>query len=221
MSKIRQVLLVSAIFAALSLGAAAQSPDDEDNQSWNDLQVTIPVNKRVDLLLLATARLGSNFADFAEGRVGAGVSVKLNKSIYISPTYQHIETRNAAGVFKTEHRYSLRGSYKFPFKKFGLTHKSTYEYRVRSSGNTWRYRPSLTFDKALPEGFMKKAKFFVTEEPFYVSTVKSFSRNRFSVGISKVLNPHLTLDVYYLRQQDGHSHPGDLNVVGTTWKVHL
>jgi hypothetical protein len=203
------------------LSVVAQSADDNDNQSWNDLQVTIPVNNRVDVLLLGTARLGDDLQHFVEGRVGAGIAVKLNKAISISPTYQHIETRAANGSFKTEHRYSLRGSYKFPCKKFGLTHKSTYEYRVRAAGNSWRYRPALTFEKALPESFLKKAKLFITEEPFYVSTTKKFSRNRFSVGVSKTLNSHLTLDVYYLRQQDGHSHPGDLNVLGTTWKVHL
>ncbi len=79
----------------------------------------------------------------------------------------------------------------------------------------------MTFEKALPRSFLRKAKVFVTEEPFYVSTTKKFSRNRFSIGISKTFNPHLTLDVYYLRQQDGYSHPGDLNVLGTAWKVHL
>jgi hypothetical protein len=221
MSKFRHFSLLISIIAALSLAGVAQSLDDSDNESWNDLQITIPAGKRVDVLLLGTVRLGDDLADLVEGRVGGGLSVKLNKALSVSPTYQHIETRNGSGVFKTEHRYSLRGTYKFPFKRFGLIHKSTYEYRVRSSGNSWRYRPALTFEKALPKSFLRKAKVFVTEEPFYVSTTKKFSRNRFSVGVSKTFNPHLTLDVYYLRQQDGHSHPGDLNVLGTAWKVHL
>lgn len=217
-------LLLSAIITAAlfwCVGAQTTQADDEDLQSWNDIQLSIPVHKKVDLLVQTTFRFGSNMSKLSEARGGGGVSVKLNKAFSISPTYLYIESRNTAGAFLTEHRYSLRGTYKFPTKKFGLSHRSTYDYRVRSSGNSWRYRPSLTFEKALPEKFIPKAKFFVTEELFYVSTTKKFSRNRFSIGISKTISDHLTLDLYYLRQNDGFSHPGDLNVLGTSWKLHF
>ena len=40
-------------------------------------------------------------------------------------------------------------------------------------------------------------------------------RNRFRIGASKVFNKHFTQDFYYLRQNDGVSVPGDLNVIGT------
>ncbi len=213
-------LLFAAVLLSLSVIAAA-AQDDEDVQSWNDLQITIPVAKHVDALLLATFRFGNNISKLSEARGGAGLSFKINKAFSFSPSYLYIETRNTAGIYRTEHRVSLRGVYKFPFKKFGLSHRSIYEYRVRRLGNTWRYRPSLTFEKELPKSLMPEAKFFITEEPFYVSTTGKFSRNRFSLGISKSINPHLTLDLYYLRQNDGFFHPGDLNVIGTAWKVHL
>jgi hypothetical protein len=222
MSRSRQFLLLLTIITGLFVSAVAQTPQDhDDNQSWNDLQISIPIAEKVDLLVLGTVRFGGNFTNFIEGRAGGGVSVKLSKRFSISPTYQHIETRAANGTFRTEHRYSMRGSYKFPFKRFGLSHKSTYEYRVRSSGNSWRYRPAVTFEKALPKSFLPKAKFFITEDPFYISTTRRFSRNRLSLGVSKTLSKHFTLNVYYLRQDDNTSVPGNLNVLGTTWKVNL
>lgn len=208
------------LLAALSLSVAAQS-DDEDIQSFNDLQIGIGVSKRVDLVFLTTMRFGENLTRLNEARVGFGLAVKATDRITLSPNYQYIETRNSVGAFRTEHRYSLRGAYKFPVKKFGLSHRSTYEYRVRTSGNSWRYRPALIFEKEIPERLIPKAKFFIADEVFYVSTTRKFSRNRFSVGISKTINKHLTLDLYYLRQNDGDSHPGDLNVLGTSWKIHL
>lgn len=213
------IAFVTALFA--SANAQSTRTDDEDLQSWNDLQITVPLTKRADLLLQTTFRFGNNISRFNEFRGGGGLVLKLSGAVSFSPIYSYIETRNAAGVFHTEHRYSLRGTYKFPVKQFGLSHRSIYEYRVRSSGNTWRYRPSLTFEKALPEEFIPHAKFFVTDELFYVSTTGKFSRNRFSLGLSKTMNKHFTLELYYLRQSDGYSHPGDLNVLGTTWKIHL
>ncbi len=203
--------------------AAARVPgqDDEDTQSWNELQVSIPLAERVDLLLLSTARVGRNIRSLVEGRIGAGLNFHLTRAMSFSPTYQHIETRDSAGRFRTEHRVSLRGTFKFPTKGFGLSHRSIIELRYRAAGNSWRYRPSVTFEKELPRHLLGQAKLFLTEEPFYVSTTKRFARNRFSVGVSKQINKHLTLDVYYLRQSDGFSHPGDLNVIGTSWKVVL
>ncbi|MBK9216394.1 MAG: DUF2490 domain-containing protein [Chloracidobacterium sp.] len=213
--------LMLVIAVLIGFARAQASPDRKDNQAINDFQVSVPLTGRVDLLVLATARLGENMTDFSEGRLGGGISIRVGKGVSISPTYQLIQTRVASGTFRTEHRYSLRASYRFPFKKFGLTHRSTYEYRVRSSGNSWRYRPSLSFQRGLPKRFIPKASLFITEEPFYVSTTRRFSRNRFTMGVSKTINDHLTLDIYYMRQQDGVSRPGDLNVLGTSWRIRL
>ena len=203
------------------LCAQTARSDDEDFQSWNELQVTVPLAKKFDLVLQASARIGGNATQLTEGRFGSGVIWKPTAAFSFSPSYNYIETRNSAGVFHTEHRFNLRGTYKFPVKRFGLSHRSLVEFRVRTSGNSWRYRPSLTFEKAISEKLIHNAKVFLTEEPFYVSTTGKFSRNRISVGVSKILNKNITLDVYYLRQNDGFSHPGDLNVLGTSWKVRL
>lgn len=221
MRYLKTIFLFLVIGAVLAASVIAQATDNEDLQQWNDIQLTIPVNDKVEVFLQTTIRFGQNITSVSEGRVGAGAVFKISKAVSFSPSYTYIEARNTAGVFQYEHRYSFRGTYKFPTKKFGLSHRSIYEYRVRPSGNSWRYRPSLTFEKDLPEKFLSKAKFFITEEPFYVSTTRKFSRNRLSLGISKVINKHLTLDVYYLRQNDGFSHPGNLNVLGTSWKFHL
>lgn len=200
---------------------AAQNGDDEDTQSWNDLQITISLNNKVDALLLATVRFDQNLSRLSEGRAGFGFAFKPHKAFSISPTYQYIESKNQAGVFRTEHRYSLRGTYKYPIKGFGLAHRSTYEYRQRNSGNSWRYRAALTFEKNLPDSFIPRSKIFVTDEVFYVSTTGRFSRNRFTIGLSKIVDSHFTFEAYYLRQNDGFSHPGDLNIIGTNLKVSL
>jgi len=46
-------------------------------------------------------------------------------------------------------------------------------------------------------------------------------RNRFAIGASKVFNKHFTEEFFYLRQNDGVSIPGDLNVIGTTLRFRL
>lgn len=223
MTFIGKLLFLITVSATLAVSANAQAtlPDDEDTQIWGDVQVTIPVHKKIDLLALSQLRIGENMSRVNEIRAGGGVTFKPNNRFSIGQGYIYIETRNLLGMFRTEHRYTTRATYKFPLKKIGLNHRSLFEYRVRNSIKGWRYRPSLTFEVDMPEKLIGKAKLFLTEEPFYVSTTRKFSRNRISLGISKPLSSRLTLELYYLRQNDGYSRPGDLNVLGTSWKINL
>lgn len=221
----RKILLLLAILGSSAILTAAQTnrtiADKADNQSWNDVQLTVPINKQFDFYTALTGRFGENVTRLNEGRIAVGVIYKPNKALSFQPFYWFISARNARGEFLREHRFNLRAGYRFPFKRFGLSHRSGFEYRRRAPRNSWRYRPSLTFEKDIPKKIIPKAKFFVTEEVFYDSTLNRFSRNRFTVGVTKTLTEKLALDVYYLRQNDGFSRPGDLNVVGTSWKVRL
>lgn len=223
MSFFTKFFTVILFVAGFSLSSTAQilPPDDDDVQSWNDIQLTIPVSKKVDLSLTTTYRFGENLSRFNEGRVGAGIGVKLHKSFTATAGYTFIKSRTLTGRFRRENRYHLAGTYKFPFKKFGLSHRSQYEYRDLGPIKVWRYRPSITFEKALPQSWLSKTSFFVTEEPFYSSATGNFARNRLSLGLKKTFNRHFSLDVYFLRQNDRFSIPGDVNVIGTAWKFSL
>lgn len=204
-----------------NLAAAQTAADDEDVQSWNDVSLTVPMTKQFDFYTALTLRFGNNVTRLNDTRFAIGFVYKPNKLWSFQPYYWNISARNARGQFRTEHRMNLRASYRFPFKKFGLSHRSTFEYRLRRPLNSFRYRPSLTFEKDIPKNIIASAKVFITEEVFYDSLLEKFSRNRFTIGVTKTLSKNLSLDVYYMRQNDGYTHPGDLNVVGTSWKVKL
>ena len=218
----KKIFFVLAFICFGALFADAQLiTDDEDVQSWNDVQLTVPMSKHFDFYTALALRIGKNITRLNDGRYSIGFIYKPNKSWTIQPFYWFINARNSRSQFRHEDRLNLRIGYRFPFKKFGLSHRSAFEYRLRSPRNSFRYRPSLTFDKDIPKNIIPKAKFFVTEEVFYDSILKKFSRNRFSLGITKTLSKKLSLDLYYMRQNDGFTHPGDLNVIGTSFKIKL
>lgn len=217
----KKIFFVFALIGFLTIFANAQLLDKADNQSWNDLQLTVPMTKHFDFTLTTTFRFGKNITRSHDVRFALGFVYKLNKALSFQPFYWYIQQRNSTGKFKTEHRLNLRVTYRFPFKSFGLSHRSTFEQRLRRPQNSWRYRPSLTFEKDIPKKFIPGAKFYVTDEIFYDSILKEFSRNRFTVGITKTLTKKASLDIYYMRQNDGFSRPGDLNVIGTNWKIRF
>ncbi len=198
---------------------AQQTIDDEDIQSWNDVQLAVPLNKKVDFFIQGTLRFGNNISQLTDHRIAVGYVLKPTQSIAITPFYWNISTRDARGVFRRENALVLRALYRFPTKGFGLSYRNQYEYRMRRPRKSWRNRSMLTFDKDIPKKFIPKAKFFVQNEVFYESALKKFSRNRFMIGINKTLTKKLSVDVYYMRQNDGFSRLGDLNVLWTTWRI--
>jgi Protein of unknown function (DUF2490) len=218
----KKVLFIVALTVLLYSSAVAQATsDDEDFQSWNDLQLTVPMTKQFDFYTALTFRFGRNVSQLQDGRYAIGFVYKPTKALSIMPFYWRIRARNSKNVLKPEDRLSLRATYRFPIKSFGLTHRSSYEYRIRPPVNTWRYRAALTFDKDIPEHIIPKTKFFFGDEIFYDSATHKFSRNRFNIGITKTISKHAAVDIYYMRQNDGYAHPGDLNVIWTAWKIKL
>ncbi len=220
-TKIVFCAVVAILAASIGHSQTSAADDDEDIQSWNDFQLTVPLTKHFDFVTGVTMRIGDNVSSLTEGKYTIGYTWKPTRSFSIFPFYQYIQARNSAGRFQIENRLSLRGTYKFPTKGFGLSHRSTFEYRMRRSGDSWRWRPSFTVDKELSEKIIPKAKFFVTDEVFFDSTRDRFTRNRLSVGITKTLSKTTAVDIYYMRQGDNFARPGGINIIGTSWKVKL
>ena len=219
--KIGRRIALAGVLMATSFSLAASAQDDEDVQSWNDVTLTVPIEKKLDVVTKLTLRIGDNITRLRDGRFQFGFAWRPTKDLTIAPFLWNIKARNAAGQFVVENRLNLAVTYRFPTKGFGLSHRSTFEKRFRAPVNTWRYRAMLTFEKDIPKTMIPGAKWFVADEVFYDSATGRFSRNRFSTGISKTISKQLGVDIYYMRQNDGFAHPGDLNVVWAAWKVKL
>lgn len=214
------ILLTSVVFIA----AQTPSPtpvDDSDAQSWNDVSITKPLNKKVDLVFPFSLRFGKNIKRVQEIRGGVSIAFKPHSRFTLTPGYSFIRARNSLGSFTRENRLLLAATYRFPVTEFGLSHRSLFEYRIRPSGKTWRYRPSITVDKPLPERWVEGMKLYATTEPFYDSAAGRFSRHRLTLGVNKGLSKHLSLDLFYLRQDDSNSHPSVIHALGTGWRIRL
>lgn len=203
--------------------AQTTTQDDSDFQSWNDVQLTVPITKRVDLVTKGTMRFDENVSRFDDGRFQFEVDWKLGKGFSISPFYMYKRSRNTRGLFRTEHRLVLLASYRFPIKSFDLTHRSSFERRIRQPESSWRYRAYLEIGKDLgiPERIIPKAKFFIRDQVVYSSSVNKLYRNRFSIGINKSLTKQLSVDIYYMHQNEADEHPGVINTIWATWRIRL
>lgn len=203
--------------------ASAQTvvPESDDTQQWTDVQLAVPVTKLVDFNILGTLRIGRDLSHPVDERIGAGFSLKLGKYVTVSPNYLHIGMQPFRGRRVWENRLTFPATLRFELGKFRLSDRNQFERRLRNSGaKSTRYRNRLLVEH--PIGPKKWGlSLFIGDEVFYDWSLDGWVRNRFAVGGTKVFNKHFTQDIFYLRQNDGFSVPGDLHVIGTSLRFRL
>jgi len=213
-------LAVLTLSGAMAVAQTSRVPKS-DNQSWNDIQLTVPMLKKLDLMTQLTLRLGDNATQTADQRLSVGFNYKANKYLSFLPFYTHREARPPNGRHEYEERLTLSGTIRFPVGKFTIGDRNGFERRWRTPQvNAWRYRNLLKIEHPFKMGG-KKYIWFVSDEVFYDWSLHVWPRNRAAAGITRSLNKHVTLDLYYTRQNDSHTRPGDLNIVWATWRIKL
>jgi hypothetical protein len=215
--------LMLAFFAFWVAPAKAQaqstSAPREDNQVWSEFQLAVPVTHNADLVLLGVARFGRNVSRPVNERVGAGILVRCGKYLTLFPAYLYVASQPTGTNHSTEHRITLEATPKFPIGRFVISDRNRVEFHFHSPRpNFIQYRNRIQIEHALRWHDLDA---FVADEVFHDSVASAWIRNRFYLGVGKKVNKHFTLEVYYVRQNDSHSHPGDINALGSTFKVRL
>lgn len=211
------------ILAVSQTHASAQTQPpvpEEDTQMWHDMQVAVALSKEVDFNLFGTARFGREATHLVDRRAGVGFTFKVGKYLTLAPWYLNIVTRPAEGRKGNENRLTFTATLRFPAGKFALIDRNLFEHRLRFPLNSTRYRNRLQIERPVKLGGTQLG-LFASDEVQYDWSVDDWVRNRFSVGVSRRFNKHFTGDLYYMRQNDARSRPGDLNVIGLTYRVRL
>jgi hypothetical protein len=175
----------------------------------------------IDVNVLGTLRLGRDIHRPVDERVGVGLTVRVGKYVTVAPNFQAIGMQPFAPRRVWENRLSLPITLRFNAGDFRLSDRNLFERRFRNSGvKSTRYRNRFQVDHAIGPDKLKLS-LYAADEVFYDWSVDRWVRNRVTIGASKVFSKHYTQDFYYLRQNDGVSVPGDLNVIGTTLRFRL
>jgi hypothetical protein len=194
--------------------------DQTDNQQWTDVQLAVPVTANFDFNLLGGLRVGRNISNAVDERIGAGFTFRV-KNVTVAPHYLHIGMQPFAGRRIWENRLTFPVNLRFNVGNLRFSDRNQFERRWRNSGvKSTRYRNRFQIEHPIGSDKLTLS-LFIADEVFYDWTFDRWVRNRFSVGAIKVFNKHFTQDFYYLRQNDGVSVPGDLNVIGTTLRFRL
>lgn len=214
------LLILCCSDSIISAQSIVPAPTD-DTQLWNDLQVTVPLQKKVDLVLTGTFRLGRGVSHPVSERGGISIVYKPNKFFTFDTGYLYTASQPYRGRKSYGSNLIFTGTLKFPIGRFTISDRNQVERRFRNSrSDSTRYRNRLRIEHTAAVG-NTKFNVFASNEVFYDWAPKEWVRNRFAVGANKKINRHLTGEIYYMRQNDGRSRPGDLHIIGTIFRVQL
>src|SRR5689334_9020811 len=215
------LLLTLLLVASSVVAQTANRIPETDVQNWNDVQFIVPVNKKVDFILTGTLRFGDNVTKAVDERFGAAFNYKLDSEITLGAWLFGREARPPNGRREHETRLTFGPTLQKGIGKFSLSDRNWFERRWRDPPvDAWRYRNRLRLEHPFQ---INRAKFtwFVSDEVFYDWSLHDWVRNRAAVGASHAFNKQFTLELYYMRQNDGRSRPGDLHIIGTLWRIKL
>jgi len=219
-------LLALLLFLSIRPVAFPQPSFDTDFQVWNDLTVSIPLDKKKDwtLSLGGVWRLGDNASRSTDRRITLALMRRLNKTFsvgggYVYRVFDPFGTRRFY-----ESRYQAIGVINVPLPgKFALSNRNIILYQsLYSRPNTtifrsrfWLKRPVKIKDRTIEP--------FVAYEAFYDFRFDQWMRYRIQSGVTTKIYGKLSGDFFYLRQNEGGggTRPGTLNAVGTSLRINL
>lgn len=225
-------IAVSIIFSILifvTASPAQTAPPVREMQSWNDIQLTVPLVKakdkksdKVNLVFQGTLRFGDNLKRFSDERIGFGLEFKVKPFLSFLPSYLYRAAQPYGTKKEMEHRIRFEATLEKKFPKASLKSRSRIEYRVRGSmPDSTRFRNRFTLSVPVKQGKKELFAPFVADEPFYDFSKKTWTRNEFSAGISKKISSTLTVDVYYLYQRNKTTILKEIHAIGTAFKFRI
>ena len=226
LTKYRIPIVIARLFAACVLLRGSVLAEDqpalpprEEWQVWTDVIHTTPVSASVDWHLMGTLKLGRGFTRLVNERFGTGFTFRLNRFVSFSPYYGFSAFQPYAGRDVREHRAVIDTTLHWTFGGFSFSDRNRLERRfVDDFRDSTRYRNSFLVEHPVESG-RANLRVFAYDEVFWESALHAWNRNRFAAGVKRRFSPMITVDVYYLRQNDGFARPGDIHAVCTTVRL--
>jgi hypothetical protein len=209
------------------------TPPEDDVQFWNETSLTFPLIKRTDSngkestklegFIAGNLRVGQNIKHFTDERIGGGINYKINKYFTASTSYLYAAEQPYKGAKNGyEHRLRFDFTGEKKWKTFSLKDRNRVEYRIRNSrSNSTRYRNKLQLKIPVKSDGKELFAPFVADEVYYDFSKDEWSRNEFSVGISKKINNNFTTEVFYMLQNNTGSVLKRKDIIGLNLKFSI
>jgi Protein of unknown function (DUF2490) len=212
--------LAVALFPVVLFAQGASGTPRRDFQAWTSFRATHQLRKKIGFFIGAGLRYGNDQGHLSYRRVTTGFAFHWHRILNVQPYYQYSISDSFSGPLKPENRLALATIVVVPWNLWRLSDRNLGERRFLVNGRTWRYRNRVEFRRPF-EINREQLSVFAWDEVYYSSKARRWYRNRFALGMGRRLTGDISIDVFYVHQNDDISHPGDLNGVGMTLRTRF
>lgn len=229
----KSFLLILCVFLFSYSGFSQTPPPEDDVQFWNDTSVTFPLLKttgndgkettRLEGFISGTLRLGQNVRHFTDERIGGGINYKINKYFSASTSYLYSADQAYKGARRGfEHRLRFDFEAGKKWKNFSVKDRNRIEYRIRNSrSDSARYRNKIQAQFPIRRDNREIVTLFVADEPYYEFSQNAWTRNEFSVGVSRSFTPNFTGELFYMLQNSTGTVLRRRDIIGINLKFKI
>ena len=182
-----------------------------------DFSATHQLDEKTDFLIGAELRYGNDQGHLTYRRITTGFPFHWRKFLTLEPYYQYSVSDSFVRTLDAQNRLAFAATVN-SLETLELRDRNLGERRFMMDGQEWRYRNRVEFRRPLsvyPQGI----------ERFRLGrSLLQFDRGQvvskpFCTGCRAKTQQEISIDLFYVHQNDGYSHPGDLNGVGMTLKT--
>lgn len=212
--------LAVALFPKALVGQSAQQLPRRDFQGWSALEARHPLRENTNFLVSTELRYGNDQGRLVYRRITTGLAFRWHRFFTFEPYYQYSVSDSPSGNIPHENRIALATTVGVPWKHWYISDRNLGEERFLENQRSWRYRNRVEFRRPIVVEH-KQLSAFVWDEVYYGSSVGRWYRNRLALGAGQRLSKRLSVDIFYVRQNDGYTLQGDVNAIGMTVRTHF
>jgi hypothetical protein len=231
--KYKIVFLVFMFLAQIQTFAKLNhSPSYADAGSWNTFNITLPLNKKWNLLFTEELRFRENYGRLNLFYTNLGAEYKVNSYIKTSLVYRWINKYTDENRFSFRHRIMWDANFKYSFRKYSISYRHRLQIENRNiytseAGFKPEYYSRNRFE--LAHQTTKKISPYLNVEfrydfhdPRNVETDKTWHRVRFQGGIDCKFSKQSKFGIYYLAQFEYNvSAPENIFITGLEYSSTL
>ena len=211
---------VVALFPGVLFGQGATQYPRNDFQAWSAFRATHPLRRGDDFFIGAGLRYGNDQGHLSYRRITTGFDFRWHGILTIQPYYQYSMNDSLSGALDPENRLGLALTLGVPWRHWQVSDRNLGERRFLVNRQAWRYRNRLEFRRPISM-LREQLNVFAWDEVYFGTRAGRWYRDRLALGAGRKLIDKISMDVFYVHQNDGYSHPGDLNGVGMALKTQF
>jgi hypothetical protein len=225
------------VLLLLALGGfpASALAQTSESEIWPQVQAFVSLNSETRVFLLSSFRANADDGDW-QGSFGIHLDIALKPAfrrelrfkqdsfgkrlLFFRGGFRYITS--LSGQPHLEHRWLVELNSRYPLPgKVVVSDRNRGELRFISRQTfSTRYRNRLQIERESSFGPVLLTP-YVNGELFYDTRYDIWNRNRYSAGVRIPAGNTLTVDAYYLRQNDSRSNPPHINAFGLTFNLYF